>query len=57
MAMIEGAGASLDAGLGYAPLLIVCGFSYLVALTLVQLLVPRIVVAEPGAAHVYAPGH
>ena len=57
MAMIEGAGASLDAGLGYAPLLIVCGFSYLVALALVQILVPHIVVAEPGTARMHVPGH
>jgi ACS family hexuronate transporter-like MFS transporter len=47
MAMIEGAGWSLDAGLGYAPLLFVCSGSYLVAVLLVQLLQPRIVLAEP----------
>ena len=43
MVMIEAAGWSLDAGAGFAPLLWVCGLSYLVALGLVQLLVPRIV--------------
>lgn len=49
MAMIEAAGWSLDRGYGYAPLLVVCGLSYLLALLLVQLLVPRIVLAEPGS--------
>ena len=49
MAMIELAGWSLDRGLGYAPMLLICGGSYLVALLLVQLLAPRIEVAEPGA--------
>ena len=34
---------------GYPPMLIICGCSYLVALSLIQLLVPRIVIAEPGA--------
>ncbi len=48
MAMIEGAGWSLDKGYGYPPMLIICGCSYLVALALIQLLVPRIVIAEPG---------
>ncbi len=42
MAMIEGAGWSLDAGLGYTPLLLVCGGSYLIALLLVHLFVPRL---------------
>ncbi len=50
MAMIEAAGWSLDKGYGYAPLLALCGVSYLIALLLVQLLVPRIVVAEPDTA-------
>ena len=49
MAMIELAGWSLDRGLGYAPMLLICGGSYLVALLLVQLFVPCIEVAEPGA--------
>ncbi|HLZ79975.1 MAG TPA: MFS transporter [Sphingomonas sp.] len=48
MAMIEGAGWSLDKGYGYPPMLIICGCSYLVALALIQLLVPRIVIAEPS---------
>ena len=42
MAMIEAAGWSLDRGYGYAPLLCVCAVSYLVAMLLVQLLVPQI---------------
>jgi ACS family hexuronate transporter-like MFS transporter len=50
MAMIEGAGWSLDNGFGYAPLLLVCGGSYLVALLLVHLLQPRLTIAEPGPA-------
>ena len=47
MAMIEAAGWSLDKGYGYAPLLAVCAVSYLFALLLVQLLVPRLKIAEP----------
>ncbi|MBB4153660.1 ACS family hexuronate transporter-like MFS transporter [Sphingomonas jinjuensis] len=50
MAMIEAAGFSLDRGYGYLPLLVVCGCSYLVALALIQLLVPRLTLAEPGVA-------
>lgn len=57
MAMIEGAGFSLDNGYGYAPLLVVCGASYLVALALVHLLVPQLTLAEPGAARVAPAGH
>ena len=45
MAMIEVAGWSLDKGHGYAPLLFVCGGSYLVGLALVQLLVPHLTLA------------
>ncbi|WP_454886642.1 MFS transporter [Sphingomonas oryzagri] len=48
MAMIEGAGWSLDAGHGYAPLLFICSGSYLVALLLIHLFQPRLVLAEPG---------
>jgi ACS family hexuronate transporter-like MFS transporter len=47
MAMIEFAGWSLTGGHGYAPMLFVCGGSYLVALLLLHLCVPRIV---PAAA-------
>ncbi len=49
MAMIEAAGWSLDNGRGYAPLLIVCGVSYLIGLAGVQLLVPHLTLAEPSA--------
>lgn len=57
MAMIEGAGFSLDNGHGYGPLLFVCGGSYLVALLLVHLLVPRLVLAEPGTPRTVPTGH
>jgi ACS family hexuronate transporter-like MFS transporter len=50
MAMIELAGWSLDNGYAYTPMLLICGASYLVALLLVQLLVPQIEIAEPGAS-------
>ncbi len=48
MAMLEAAGWSLDKGYGYGPLLMLCGVSYLIGLLLVQLLVPKIILAEPG---------
>jgi ACS family hexuronate transporter-like MFS transporter len=57
MAMIEGAGFSLDNGYGYGPMLMLCGGSYLVALLLVQLLVPRLSLAEPGTPRVVPVGH
>jgi len=57
MAMIEGAGFSLDSGYGYTPLLILCGGSYLVGLLLVQLLVPQLTLAEPGTARQAPPLH
>ncbi len=47
MAMIEAAGFSLERGYGYAPLLYVCAGSYLVGLLLIQLLVPKLQLAEP----------
>jgi ACS family hexuronate transporter-like MFS transporter len=50
MAILEAAGWSLDKGYGYAPLLTVCGVSYLIALLLVQLLVPRIVLSESSVS-------
>lgn len=48
MGMIELAGWSLDNDHGYTPMLLICGGSYLVALLLIHLLVPKLVVAEPG---------
>lgn len=41
MAMIEFAGWSLDAGRGYLPMLLICAFTYLVALACIQLILPR----------------
>jgi ACS family hexuronate transporter-like MFS transporter len=57
MAIIEAAGWSLDKGYGYAPLLTVCGASYLFALLLVQLLVPKIVLAESDLPSLRAAFH
>jgi ACS family hexuronate transporter-like MFS transporter len=48
MGMIEFAGWSLDTGRGYAPMLFVCAGSYLAALAVIQILVPRIVEVEDG---------
>ena len=44
--IIEFAGWSLDAGHGYVPLFAVCGSAYLLALLFIQLMLPRIVMAE-----------
>jgi len=57
MAMIEAAGFSLERGYGYAPLLYVCAGSYLVGLLLIQLLVPKLELAEPDAARPVFAGH
>lgn len=46
-AMIEFAGWSLDAGLGYAPMFAVCSGAYLAALLLIHLLQPKLVLANP----------
>lgn len=46
MAMIEAAGWSLDHGHGYAPLLYFCAVSYLLAMVIIQILVPRIELAR-----------
>lgn len=51
MAMIEAAGWSIDHGHGYPPLMIVCGCSYLVALGLVQLFLPKLEMAEQEPGH------
>ena len=40
--IIRFAGWSLQSGLGYAPLFVICGSAYLVALALIQLLLPRL---------------
>jgi ACS family hexuronate transporter-like MFS transporter len=47
--IIEFAGWSLDNGLGYAPMFIVCGGAYLSALLFIQIMQPRLVVADPEA--------
>jgi len=44
--IIEFAGWSLDSGLGYAPLFVVCGGAYLIALLFIHLMQPKLVVAE-----------
>lgn len=41
MAMIEFTGWSLDAGHGYLPMLLICAFTYLAALGVIHLLLPR----------------
>ena len=44
--IIEFAGWSLDRGLGYTPLFIICGGAYLTALLFIHLMQPRLVTAE-----------
>ena len=44
--MIQLSAWSLGHGWGYAPMLIICAFSYLAALALIQLLIPRIAPAR-----------
>lgn len=44
--IIEFAGWSLDHGLGYAPLFVVCGCAYLVALAFIHLMQPKLVPVE-----------
>ena len=44
--IIEFAGWSLDSGLGYAPLFVICGSAYLVALLYIHLMQPKLVIAE-----------
>ncbi|HEX7858264.1 MAG TPA: MFS transporter [Sphingobium sp.] len=47
--IIEFAGWSLDSGLGYGPLFAVCGVAYLAALAFIQIMLPRLVLAEAAA--------
>ena len=56
MAMIEFAGWSLDTGRGYMPMMLICAFTYLVALAAIHLILPRIVAVdeEDGEAPVLA---
>lgn len=44
--IIEFAGWSLDHGLGYAPLFVICGGAYLVALAFIHLMQPKLVAVE-----------
>lgn len=44
--IIELAGWSLDNGLGYAPLFVICGSAYLTALAFIHLMQPKLVAAE-----------
>lgn len=44
--IIEFAGWSLDHGLGYAPLFVVCGGAYLAALLFIHVMQPKLVAAE-----------
>jgi len=44
--VIEFAGWSLDHGLGYAPLFVLCGGAYLAALAFIHLMQPKLVAAE-----------
>ncbi|MBL9071362.1 MAG: MFS transporter [Sphingopyxis sp.] len=46
MAMIEFAGWSLDTGRGYLPMMLICAFTYLVALAVIHLILPRIVAID-----------
>lgn len=48
-AIIEFAGWSLQNGHGYLPMFAICGGAYLAALLLIQLVVPRLELAGPGA--------
>jgi ACS family hexuronate transporter-like MFS transporter len=49
MVILQVAGRVLGAGYGYGPLLTLAAVSYLLGVGWVQLLLPRIVAAEPGA--------
>lgn len=44
--IIEFAGWSLENGLGYAPLFVICGSAYLIALGFIQLMQPRLELAQ-----------
>ena len=57
LAMIEAAGWSLDKGFGYGPMLFICAGSYLIGLGLVQVLVPRLTVADPSTPRLQVAYH
>jgi ACS family hexuronate transporter-like MFS transporter len=49
-AMLEFAGWSLDKGLGYTPMFVICGSAYLTALLFIHLMQPRLVPHEQAEA-------
>ncbi|WP_374944423.1 MFS transporter [Sphingomonas sp.] len=55
--LIQLAAFSLGHGWGYGPLLAICSVSYLVALGIVQLLIPRIVAVEDDGSGAVVMGH
>jgi len=48
-AMLEFAGWSLDAGLGYTPMFAICASAYLLALLWINIMQPRLVVVNDAA--------
>jgi ACS family hexuronate transporter-like MFS transporter len=48
--MLEFAGWSLDSGLGYTPMFVICGSAYLAALLFIHLMQPRLVPHEQAEA-------
>jgi len=56
MAIVKAAGMVLAAGLGYGPLFVFAGASYLLALGWIQLWLPRITIVQRGE-HAIAPAH
>ena len=55
--LIQLAAVSLAAGYGYGPLLGICSVSYLLALGIVQLIIPRIVAVPEDGSGSYAVAH
>jgi ACS family hexuronate transporter-like MFS transporter len=51
------AGVTLNAGLGYLPLFLFAGFSYLLAFAAIQLLMPRLPLEGVGSRAMPQPGH
>jgi ACS family hexuronate transporter-like MFS transporter len=49
-AIIEFAGWSLHTGLGYAPLFAICGCAYLVALSFIHIMLPKLTLADQSDA-------
>lgn len=55
--LIQLAAVSLAAGYGYGPLLAICSISYLLALGIVQLIIPLIVAVSEDGSDAYAMAH